>query len=149
MKKTILFLSAVLTLILLAIPVTAHEVCSVHGEDYHFYDGRLMDYVGNDAFFEWHNAAVSIPGENGCPWSANLYRFIHHFQIPQDVFEEMIYTAGFWGDDVPVDILYGADEQTADAYYRDYKSREDLNDKKVSFREIRFNLLGLAEDTEA
>lgn len=149
MKKTILFLSVVLTLILLPVPVAAQDYCTVHSLDYHFYDSRLIDYVGSDAFYAWHNEAVSKPGENGCPWGDNLYRFIHTFQIPQDVFEEIIYTAGFWNDDVSVEILYGADEQTADAYYRDYKSREDYNDKKVSFSEIRFELLDLAEDTEA
>ena len=149
MKKTILFLAVILTFVLLVIPVAAQDYCTVHSLDYHFYDSRLIDYVGTDAFYAWHNAAVSVPGENGCPWGDNLYRFIHYFQIPQDVFEDMIYTAGFWNDDISVEILYGVDEQTADAYYRDYKSREDYNDKKVSFMEIRFNLLDLAEDTEA
>jgi len=147
MKKTILLVSLILTLALLCVPAAAYELCEVHGFDYHSYDGELIDYVGNDAFMDWVNANSARPGENGCPWDANIYRFIHDFGIPQAVFEDKLYRWGFWNSDYPVDLLYGADAETVDAYYRDYAAREAYLEKKVSHMEIRFGLLDLAKDT--
>jgi len=147
MKKTIFFLSVILTLALLAVPAAAYELCEVHGPDYHSYDGELIDYVGNDVFMDWINATDSVPGKDGCPFSGNIYRFIHECGIPREVFEDRLYRWGFWNTDYPAELLYGADADTVDEYYRNYGDREDWLDKKVSHMEIRLNLLDLARDT--
>lgn len=147
MKKTILLISLILTAVMLCVPASAYELCEVHSIDYHSYDGELIDYVGNDAFMDWVNANDSVPGENGCPFGGNIYRFIHEFGIPQEVFEDKLYRWGFWNSDYPVDLLYGADAEAVDAYYRNFADREDYLKKKVSHMEIRFGLLDLAEDT--
>lgn len=149
MKRAVFFLSVILTASLLAIPTSAYTLCEVHGFDYHSYSGELIDYVGNDAFMDWIEANDSPPGRDGCPFGGNVYRFIHEFDIPRAVFEDRLYRWGFWNTDYPVDLLYGADAEAVDAYYRDYEAREDWLEKKVSHMEIRLNLLDLAEDTEA
>lgn len=147
MKKTILLISLILTAVMLCVPASAYELCEVHSIDYHSYDGELIDYVGNDAFMDWVRKTEPVPGPDGCLCSGNIYRFIHEFGIPQEVFEDKLYRWGFWNSDYPVELLYGADAETADAYYRDYAAREAYLEKKVSHMEIRFGLLDLAKDT--
>lgn len=148
MKKTIFFLSVILNFVLLAVPAAAYTLCDVHGFDYHSYDGELIDYVGNDAFYAWVETAHTVPVKDGCPFSGNIYRFIHECDIPQAVFEDRLYRWGFWNTDYPVDLLYSADADTVDEYYRNYEDREDWLEKKTSHMEIRLNLLDLAKDTE-
>ena len=149
MKRTVFFLSIFLTLMLLCVPASAYELCEVHGFDYHSFDGELIDYVGNDAFMDWIEANDSVPGENGCPYGGNIYRFLHEFGIPQAVFENQLYSWSFWQTDCPVELLYGSDAETVDRYYRDFAEREDYLEKKISHMEIRHNLFWLAEETEA
>ncbi|MBQ7923081.1 MAG: hypothetical protein IJ325_13980 [Clostridia bacterium] len=148
MKRTVLLFSVILSMILLSLPVVAHEVCSVHSNDYHTIDGQLIQYVGDGSFEEWKKKVENLPGEDGCPFAMNIYRFIHELEIPQTVFADIICTHGFWNYDYPVELLYSTDAETVDTYYRNWQDREDLLKIKNSNLWMRLKLMHLATEME-
>ena len=104
------------------------SLCCVHSELYHGYPWPWIEYVGEENFEAWIQAGRTDiePDENGCPYpKTNIYKFIHDFNYPKDVFIEQ-YNSHIWVDyGYQVDLLYGDDSEAAEIYYRiTYKEDE-------------------------
>lgn len=81
---------------------------------YHSIDSTLIQYVGADAFADWVQEKEAEP-DGSCAYShINIVDFVHDFEIPRAVFEQLNDNALVLYYDYNPDAIYGG---TADEYY--------------------------------
>ena len=67
------------------------ESCGEHVFSYHYITTDLLNYVGQDIFDKWADE-FSNDEYGRIQEGLNIQSFIEHFDIPRDVFEEIINT---------------------------------------------------------
>lgn len=100
---------------------------------YHEIPQMLIDEVGREEYTAWAN---EVSREDSC--AVNIYSFLQHFEISETSFVMYLQNSDInYYCDYPVNILYGSDADTVEAYY----SSGGLYDVMLSdYFEYRFKL---------
>lgn len=100
--------------------VLYHDV--VLDDSYHSIDGTLIEYVGTDAFDAWVQKKEAEP-TGSCTYShINIVDFVHDFDFPRAVFEELNNNVLSLDYDYNLDAIYGG---TAEEYYTNGDTTSD------------------------
>ena len=116
-------------------------MCTVHCDFYHAYPFALIDYIGEEDFYNWNNQASIRSNTSDCPFpNSSIYDCIQYFNIPRGDLEEMyfsdptIYNSRIWD----FDLLYSDDKDAVDAFYRNRNELESIAEKRRAFQHIKF-----------
>ena len=116
-------------------------MCTVHVQDYHGFPFSLIDYVGEEAFYDWIDCTADQVEVNGCPSSKRtIYNFIHYFNIPREKAEELYISDStiYCNLVMDFDLLYSDDAQAVDLYYRNKVELDQIAEKRRAFQHIKF-----------
>ena len=115
------------------------DICHVHDVCYHSLPSSLIEYVGEDVAYAWFEQTSIRDETSDCPYpNGTIYEFIHHFEIPQSVMEEMYLSKNYESRVWNLDLLYSDDKQAVDEYYRDIERLQKITDKRRAFGNLKF-----------
>lgn len=125
--------------------------CELHDSAWHTY--KSYDALRTSMFDSWakeNNGGASV---DGCPRTTNIYRFIRLHGITRAEFEKEYYGSDlYYIVDHNVDLLFGASEAKAEAYYRtdseSYTQRKTEREQLIRLAAIKRGIISIAEKSE-
>lgn len=87
-------------------------------ESFHSISYELIKYVGDKKAYTWIDEMNAKEFDDSVLGTINIYSFIKKFEIPREVFDELItYSTIYFLDHQPADILYSMTAEEIDEYY--------------------------------
>jgi hypothetical protein len=96
-------------------------------DSYHSFDNTLIEYVGIDKYSEWLENALKAEAFDNCIYGkANIYNFIHHFNISREMLADLYYhqatsyiSGNYYSTWYNLDLLYNGTEEEYSALYKE------------------------------
>lgn len=96
-------------------------------DSYHTFDNTLIEYVGIDKYNEWLENALKAKAVDDCSFGkANIYNFVHDFNISREMFADLYYnqatsyvSGNYYSTWYDLDLLYNGTEEEYSALYKE------------------------------
>lgn len=119
--------------------------CQIHDHLYHSYSDKLINYIGEEKFYEW-NESTKIEGETGCIPNRNFYSCIEYFDIPNEVIIEVYKDNYFDSINWNIKALLARDKEAFEYSARLENIDYEYSEKMTSEMMLKLNLLYCMRD---